>query len=238
MDPRERLSSGVKAMHDGRYAEALADFVWFHDNALKHEPSMYGVRLSFALGDWVDLCSMYPPALKKLKSVRDKKMQAISRGKGNWDLFHDITSINEYLEEEQLTCDLFQHLDQANPELAKRCASLAFDALVRCGAYEIAHRYFPDTEDTLLRLAEDFNDDLVRHASKPAPHGPRIRRVRIQRYCEKVQMTAAVLRNVSQPENAAYALQWGAALVEDASARKKVQGILSMPAAPFRTSLV
>jgi hypothetical protein len=230
VDPKERLQSGVDAMREGRYAEALADFVWFHDNALKHDRSLRGVRLSFALGDWIDLAYEYPPAMQKLESIRDKKTAMISRGKGDYALFNDVASINEYLKEEHRTRELFQHLDRSNPDFAQRCASLAFDALVRGGMYELAHRYMSDTEGALLQLSENFNWSVVYHAPKPPPLGPRVRRVFIQKYCEDIQMRAAVLRNVSQTENASWALHWGIALVEDAPTRKKVLRLLSLSA--------
>ena len=94
----------------------------------------------------------------------------------------------------------------------------------------MAHRYFSDAEGAVLRLCEAFNEDMVRYASTPPPHGPGIRRVWILKYCEQAQMTAAVLRNVSQQENAMYALLWAVALVENASIRKKVQSILATSA--------
>jgi hypothetical protein len=220
-------------MHDGRYAEALADFVWFHDHALEYKPSLHAIRLSFALGDWADLGRLYPPALEKLKSIRNEKTGAISRGEGSRALFDDVASINEDLEEEQLTCDLFQDLDQSNPELAQACASSALEGLVRCGAYELAYRYCPDTEGALLCEGEWFNKNMADHASTPEPHGPGIRRVFIEKYCEQAWMKATVLRNVAQPENARYALQWAVALVEDGLVRKRVQRMLSL-----RTGLV
>lgn len=233
MDPRKRLDAGREAFLAGRYAEALAHMVWFHNNALKHDRAYYGVRLSFALGDWSELGQVYPPAFAKLRNIRDKKTRAIARGAGDYALFHDVGAINQELGEEHLTRDLFRHLDESNPELAKKCASLAFEALVKSGAFALAHRYFPDAEGSILRHGESFNHDMERHASMPRPHGPGVRDAFTMKYCEKAQMFAAILENVGQPENAGYVIEWGIALVEDKKLRAKVRRILATPGRLF-----
>jgi hypothetical protein len=71
-DPHKILDEAQDDARAGRYADALAKHVWFHENALKYEPSLAGVRLSFALGYWVAFGNSYPPALQKLKSIRDE----------------------------------------------------------------------------------------------------------------------------------------------------------------------
>jgi len=62
IDPRQVLDSARDNARNGRHAEALEDFIWFHDNALKHAPNLRGVRSSFALLYWHDLARGYPPA--------------------------------------------------------------------------------------------------------------------------------------------------------------------------------
>ena len=55
----EYLDYARKLHDEGRHQEALERYVWFHDNALDHAPSMYGVRLSFALSDWENLGKVF-----------------------------------------------------------------------------------------------------------------------------------------------------------------------------------
>lgn len=73
MNVREKLRSAQQAAEAGRYAEALEGYIWYHDNALSHDPAQAGVRLSYAIGYWLKLAQDYPPALLALKDIRDQK---------------------------------------------------------------------------------------------------------------------------------------------------------------------
>jgi hypothetical protein len=76
-DPDKILNGAQDDAQAGRYADALAKHVWFHENALKYQPALYGVRLSFALSYWAQLGDAYPPALEKLKSIRDETAKKV-----------------------------------------------------------------------------------------------------------------------------------------------------------------
>src|SRR5215204_5388143 len=110
-DPDKIFTEAKSDAARGRYSDALAKHVWFHHHALKYQPSLYGVRLSFALGAWRDLGAAYPPALDKLKSVRDDTEKAVREGSGTREAFHDFVSINKTLFENDRTRDLFVWLD-------------------------------------------------------------------------------------------------------------------------------
>lgn len=44
MDPEQVLREARELTDSGAYAEALERYCWFHENAVTHEPSLYGVR--------------------------------------------------------------------------------------------------------------------------------------------------------------------------------------------------
>jgi len=221
MDPRKQLEIGQTAAEEGRYAEALRAYVWFHDHALKHEPSLYGVRLSFALGYWMDLGKLYPRAIKKLESIRDKKTSAILRGRQDRDLFHDVESINQCLRADQLTCDLFREIDRQYPEFARKCAPLALEALAQCGDFELAHRYSPEPEDALLSWSDGLNRDIDRIDREPPTRAPRLKAY-VHIYCCRVRNMVDVLQGVGQRKQADYVLEWAVALVDGSAMRRKV----------------
>jgi len=54
-DPEKVLARARSYRLSGQFEKALQDHIWFHENALKHKPALYGVRLSFALQEWVNL---------------------------------------------------------------------------------------------------------------------------------------------------------------------------------------
>jgi hypothetical protein len=129
----------------GKYEDALAKQVWFHENAIKIQPSQYGVRLSFALQDWIELGKVYPPALEKLKSIRDNDDDTIRKNKSSRSRFHDFESINEYLKEINRTKDTFVWLDTNAPDFAEQVFDIAEPDLIRTKEYSLCGKYLhPD----------------------------------------------------------------------------------------------
>ena len=86
-NPSAVLDAAEQLTKEGKYEEALEKFVWFHDNAVRLDPSLYGVRLSFALGSWSRLASKYAPALDKMKAVNQANRKRLEQGAGDFALF-------------------------------------------------------------------------------------------------------------------------------------------------------
>ncbi len=80
-DMQKYLQDTQKMVSQGKYKEALKRNIWFHNHALEHRPSMYGVRLSFALSYWKSLGEIYPPAQKALAVIDDKRIREAVIGK-------------------------------------------------------------------------------------------------------------------------------------------------------------
>jgi hypothetical protein len=138
----------------GKYEEALEKHIWFHVNALKHQPSMRGVRLSYALADWVELGHKYPKAKEALVSIRDDDIKALGEGRGPSDLFQDVAAINHYLKEEPKTVELFKTLHENHPGLAERCYAFAEKDLAARREYAICSVYIPDAIRRFDRIRE------------------------------------------------------------------------------------
>src|SRR5690349_21544262 len=81
-DPQQILNEARDDARAKHYEEALEKYVWFHEHALEYRPSMSGVRLSFALSDWVKLGESYPPALVKLREIRDAVKKRVTPEEG------------------------------------------------------------------------------------------------------------------------------------------------------------
>jgi hypothetical protein len=167
-DPDKILDEARADAHNGNHQDALLKHIWFHHNALKYERSLYGVRLSFALSDWLALGSSYPPALQALKDVRDKAGLEVQNGINYHDFFHDYQSINENLGEEEKTVQLFSWLDTHQPERAKTVYQVAQPSLIRAQKYELCGKYIdPDNEypqyvkhfKSMLEFAKDSRYD-------------------------------------------------------------------------------
>ena len=137
------------------YEIALAKHVWYHENALAIEPAQYGVRLSFALSYWAELAKDYPPALTKMKEIRDQAKKSLMEGKDVRASFHDMLSLNEYLGEKFATKNVFEILDQNHPDIAKQVFDMARDSLIRAEAYSLYAKYVAPKDD-LARMVEAY----------------------------------------------------------------------------------
>jgi hypothetical protein len=175
MNAQERLQAAHLSTLEGKYAEALSEYVWFHHHALAEQPSLYGVRLSFALSHWKELAEVYPPAMVALREVGSNKTQRLSAGELDRELFHDVEAINQYLGASSETAQLFESLDRDHPEFALACGSLALEALVEAGKFHLAAKYIPDPIGRVSTLAERLNHDIARIPDRPRSKAPRYR---------------------------------------------------------------
>jgi hypothetical protein len=135
------LQDTVALTRKGDYEEALKRHLWFHEHALEHQPSMYGVRLSFALSYWKQLGAVYPPAIEAMKRVRDESAARLEKGVRNASLFHDVVSLNDSLEENARTVELFRKLDQDQPASAREYWRMASQQILQARAYDLAKKY-------------------------------------------------------------------------------------------------
>lgn len=144
----------------GQYEEALEKHIWYYENALKHRPPLSGVRLSIALSEWRRLADAYPPALEKLKEIRDTVREAVEDDSGGFDAFQDFDKISRALDEEYKTLELFEWLDANNPSAARSAYIVAEGALVAAGEYALCGKYI-DGIHRYRRIEEIYRFSLT-----------------------------------------------------------------------------
>lgn len=201
----EMLERARKARLAGKYEDALRDHLWFHEHALAEDPSLAGVRLSFALRDWIYLAEQFPLARRALQAIRDRDTQRILNGSATLAGFHDVSAINSALGEERATHDLFTQIDAQLPELAKECADLALPALVAVEDFSLARRYLPDPVARITAMAKrvnDFAEDLARRGN--ASSAPQLLAF-VLNYTKEVRLIVEVFRRLGEDEEVAKA---------------------------------
>lgn len=161
----EALNAARRFFAEGKFEEALEKHVWFHDHALHVRPSYYGVRLSFALSDWIKLGKKYPKALTTLEGIRDRITAQLLRGKAERELFHDAASINAHRDESRATVEIFKKLDGAQPEFASTVYDLAEESLIAAGEYGLARKYLGDPMKRLTVARQPLDEGLEYAAS-------------------------------------------------------------------------
>jgi hypothetical protein len=146
-----------------RYKVALAKHVWFHDNALSIDKAMTGVRLSFALSDWKQLGNEYPPAMAKLRSIRDALQDKANKGNDLGNGMHDLVAINRTLEEDSRTTEAFKSLDVLNPKAAKKAFPFVKPALVKDKEYKLYITYVdPQGEFQQMKHLYELNQKMAK----------------------------------------------------------------------------
>ena len=158
-DMQKYLQETVQIAKEGNYEEALERHVWFHNHALEHQPSMTGVRLSFALMYWTELGRKYPPALEKLKEIRNEKEKTLVDGEGSFELFHDVSGINRALKEDERTIGLFKKVESTNPEQIDRLWIVAKDLAFDQKEYDLINRHIKDVEQEYRNAYSDYLRD-------------------------------------------------------------------------------
>ncbi len=224
-DPQAILNEASEDTRQGRYAVALSKHLWYHENALKLQPAQSGVRLSFALNHWLILGESYPPALAKMKQVRDeteKRLRDKDRVRVTPSDFHDFVSLNKTLREEQRTVKVFRWLDETNERDAKVVFHIVHRALIKTKSYELYGKYIEFKRD-LARIGADYKRDI---ALADARLGRPFKEFSEKRFLNAATTLVAILVQNDRKAEAAEAAEKVKTFVTDAELQEKLNGQL------------
>jgi serine/threonine protein kinase len=171
-DLQKILGEAKAFMSKGAYEEALQRHIWYHNHALELEPAQSGVRLSFALGDWIELGRRYPKAKQALIEIRDNKTREIVEGRGYAEMVQEVQSINHNLQDDDATYSLFKTIRERDPQLADQCYFYLQDLLVAKGEYQWCFNHLGDPQrrfDSIRQLFDMERSRLSGVRSLPVP---------------------------------------------------------------------
>jgi hypothetical protein len=163
-DPDEWLRWAREWRRAGRFEEALRAHQWYHANVLELDEAAYGVRLSFALADWVDLARVYRPALESLTETRSQAAAAAVENPPGFEAFHDALAIDRALGQEARAFDLILDVEAAHPQHLKEFYNHdVFSVLCNRGEYRRCRRWMWDPTHELDLAGErlDFDRSLT-----------------------------------------------------------------------------
>ncbi len=225
---------GRTAAREGRYDEALDEYIWFHDHALEFDPDLLGVRLSFALSYWAELAMIYPNARSALREIRDRKAAAILTGEPDVALFQDVVRINEEAFSDRATYDLFVTVRGSFPSTADEYSSLALQAIVAVGDFPLARQCLSDPDEEVRRLAVRLNENV--EALTQHPQAEMARGAHARNYVKHIKLVVAILRGTGESKEADRVQAFAAELVESPEVREAVwRGLVSVE--PFRGAI-
>ena len=227
----EILERARKARLENRYEDALRDHLWFHENALAVEPAMAGVRLSFALRDWIYLAEQFPLARRALQGLRDRDTARMLNGAATRELFRDIAAINSALGEERATHELFVQMDIQMPELAQQCADLALPALVAAEDFALARRYLPEPLARVQSLAAHLNAYTEQLAKSGSTSSAPALLATVLNYAKEVRTVALVLARQDEEDAAQQVMTAALDELQSPALRDAVQREFDTPGA-------
>lgn len=136
------LSKIDTLIEEKKYAEALAAHQkYFNDSK---GTSYSGVRLSFGLSSWAELGKTYPPAHMALAQLATERKNIIHAGKADFDVFHEYTSINSYINRQDESIETFLYVEKHHPQQVQRLYPLVEDILIAKKQYDIIKKYASD----------------------------------------------------------------------------------------------
>jgi hypothetical protein len=143
-----------KLIFNGRYDEALQRCLAFHDQ-FKTSGSLIPL-----LSDWIELGRRFPKAKEALIEIRDHDVREFSEGRGYFDLFSEINSINGYLHQDDATYELFKSIREKDPGLAQQCYPFVEGLLVARGEYQWCYDHMGDPQGKFGSIHQSFTMQL------------------------------------------------------------------------------
>ena len=214
-DPRKILDEADADRSAGRYEEALAKHLWFHENALKYRPSLSGVRVSFALGDWYKLAKVYPPAMKELEALRKRSYQTVMDSLENEfdsSALSIFANINRILDLDKETVDLFKIIVEKDFSLADRAYLRVKPALLREKEYTLYAEYInPEVE---LSSQIHMYRMKMSHAKREG-YGQELTDIQNKRLIKSVSTIVAILAANNRKEEATDIAEEAESLIKD-----------------------
>lgn len=141
-----RLSAADGLMRSGRLDEATREYLWLWEHMLEHEPSMYGVRMSFMLTAIGELTSAHAPAREAFTAVRDGIGAQLEAGDAGARALVDWVHLNGVLGGEALTVAWAEMAleDGGSAAVLERVRGNVFEQAVAAGRADMAVRLYPD----------------------------------------------------------------------------------------------
>jgi hypothetical protein len=225
--PTEVLRQARQLVKSQQYAEALQKYTWFHDHALDTDRSLVGVRLSYAISEWVELGEIYPPARRALESVRDAKAESLMQGTNDGSFFHDVASINRALGQVEQTRDLFKAMAGADRGVAEKCFRFALESLVHTKEFGLARIFLPDPRKEIDQFAIPFKF-VPQPTASVSPE--MLQETLVTIYVRKVSQILEVFIGVGEEDVCNHLRQYALECVPDTQLRERImQRLYSSP---------
>jgi len=115
VDSKSRFQHGQELAKKGKYAEALAEYLWCYDEGMIRESAMGGVRNSFLVSSIAKLGKDYPPALQALRDRLANAKARLRDHPADYSATSDFGALNHALGDDAATLAYYDQLPVDNP---------------------------------------------------------------------------------------------------------------------------
>lgn len=144
---------------EGKFEQALKEYLFVFDNS--RDVSGYGgVRLSYVPNEIAAIGRAYHPAIVALQVRRDEREKLVLAAKADFDVIHELTSLNEYLGEPERNVALFDKLKTMGPAYA----DLREDVLMLIWEQLAEAKRYDDLKDKINELAKRVANQIAESA--------------------------------------------------------------------------
>lgn len=165
-DPMKRHQFGQMLANEGKYDEALKEFLWCFDNGAG-TPGYNGVRSSFLLAYIRQLGSVHTPAMKALEERRDAAEKKVREGANDFQSVNDVIAINRVLDGKDRVIALYDELQKIGNEDNNSLSILRgalFEDLLQAKRYDELARddlvnQYTDSLSSLALITQQYKDD-------------------------------------------------------------------------------
>jgi hypothetical protein len=143
-----------------KFEEALKEYLLVFDNS-RDVPAWGGVRLSYVPSEIAAMGVSYRPAILALQSRRDEREKLVLAAKADFDVIHELTSLNEHLNEPERSIALFDKLKPMGPayaEVRKVFLLLIWEQLVVVKRYNDLK---DDIDDLAKQIAQQISEAAI-----------------------------------------------------------------------------
>ncbi|QBE62477.1 hypothetical protein [Pseudoduganella lutea] len=218
----------------GDFDGALAILRGIADDLRRNDPALPPLPF-IVMFEWSVLMELHPPARDALVALRDEHVQRLLHGDVDsahqefdgspHSRFWDIAWFNDTLKDWRSNHELFVHLEQTAPEVARRYAWRALPAIVAQGDFALGARYMPDPLEELVGLngAATF-----RPLFPPGRQAPLLSAL-LSGYCRDVGLRCAILTGLGREAEALAFRAQALAGITSASLRDMAERELAHP---------
>jgi hypothetical protein len=161
-DPSKVLNEARDAARNKDYPSALERYRWFYDNALLHDESYYGVRLSFCLTEWARLGQEFPPASEALISLKEKTL-SVFRASNSRQSFRELASICQVLSCSEEAYQEFRNV--SDKELSASLFRSIYEYCASNAIWDICREYLGNGSSQ-YKEALELLDDMLKFSNE------------------------------------------------------------------------